>query len=98
MPPPKLTLFRTTYSLSAGPNRRVTTSQPNCYRLSPNTPPRLHTLTENEDVLPGDLRLNSRDTVEKFVVFAASLAVVAFFLWFGVRYFRATERTFADIV
>jgi lipopolysaccharide transport system permease protein len=30
--------------------------------------------------------------------FAISLAVVAFFLWFGVRYFRATERTFADMV
>ena len=30
--------------------------------------------------------------------FVASLAVVAFFLWFGVRYFRATERTFADVV
>jgi len=27
-----------------------------------------------------------------------SLGVVAFFLWFGVRYFRATERTFADMV
>jgi lipopolysaccharide transport system permease protein len=30
--------------------------------------------------------------------FAASIVVVAFFLWFGVRYFRATERTFADMV
>ncbi len=30
--------------------------------------------------------------------FLSSLAVVAFFLWFGVRYFRATERTFADMV
>ena len=30
--------------------------------------------------------------------FLASLAVVAFFLWFGIRYFRATERTFADMV
>jgi lipopolysaccharide transport system permease protein len=30
--------------------------------------------------------------------FGLSLAVVAFFLWFGVRYFRATERTFADMV
>jgi hypothetical protein len=29
MPPPKLSLFRTTYSLSAGPNRRVTASLPN---------------------------------------------------------------------
>jgi lipopolysaccharide transport system permease protein len=26
------------------------------------------------------------------------LSVTAFFLWFGTRYFRATERTFADIV
>ena len=30
--------------------------------------------------------------------FVASLAIVAFLLWFGVRYFRATERTFADTV
>ena len=30
--------------------------------------------------------------------FLASLLVVVFFLWFGVRYFRATERTFADMV
>lgn len=30
--------------------------------------------------------------------FALSLCVVAFFLWFGIRYFRATERTFADMV
>jgi lipopolysaccharide transport system permease protein len=30
--------------------------------------------------------------------FLASLIVVAFFLWFGVRYFRATERTFADVI
>lgn len=30
--------------------------------------------------------------------FALSLGVVAFFLWFGIRYFRATERTFADMV
>jgi lipopolysaccharide transport system permease protein len=30
--------------------------------------------------------------------FLMSLVVVAFFLWFGVRYFRATERTFADMV
>lgn len=30
--------------------------------------------------------------------FCASLAIVAFFLWFGIRYFRATERTFADVV
>ena len=30
--------------------------------------------------------------------FLASLGVVAFMLWYGVRYFRRTERTFADIV
>jgi lipopolysaccharide transport system permease protein len=30
--------------------------------------------------------------------FLASLAAVAFFLWLGVRYFRRTERTFADLV
>jgi lipopolysaccharide transport system permease protein len=30
--------------------------------------------------------------------FLMSLLVVAFFLWFGVRYFRGTERTFADMV
>lgn len=30
--------------------------------------------------------------------FALSLVVVAFFLWFGIRYFRVTERTFADMV
>jgi lipopolysaccharide transport system permease protein len=30
--------------------------------------------------------------------FLASFIVVAFFLWFGVRYFRATERTFVDTV
>lgn len=30
--------------------------------------------------------------------FALSLVVTAFFLWFGIRYFRATERTFADMV
>lgn len=30
--------------------------------------------------------------------FLASLCVVAAFLWHGVRYFRATERTFADMV
>ena len=30
--------------------------------------------------------------------FLLSLGVVAFFVWFGIRYFRATERTFADIV
>jgi lipopolysaccharide transport system permease protein len=30
--------------------------------------------------------------------FLLSLAVVAFFLWLGVRTFRATEKTFADLV
>ncbi len=30
--------------------------------------------------------------------FAASLAITVFFLWFGIRYFRATERTFADVI
>jgi lipopolysaccharide transport system permease protein len=30
--------------------------------------------------------------------FAASLAITVFFLWFGVRYFRKTERTFADVI
>lgn len=30
--------------------------------------------------------------------FALSLCIVGFFLWFGIRYFRATERTFADMV
>ena len=30
--------------------------------------------------------------------FALSLTVVAFFLWFGVRQFRRTERTFADLI
>jgi lipopolysaccharide transport system permease protein len=30
--------------------------------------------------------------------FLVSLGVVAFFLWFGVRYFRRTESTFADLV
>ena len=30
--------------------------------------------------------------------FLASLGVVLFFIWFGVRYFRATERSFADMV
>jgi lipopolysaccharide transport system permease protein len=30
--------------------------------------------------------------------FILSLAAVAFFLWYGVRYFRATERTLADMV
>ena len=30
--------------------------------------------------------------------FALSLGVVAFFLWYGIRYFRSTERTFADMV
>ena len=30
--------------------------------------------------------------------FAASLAITVFFLWFGIRYFRKTERTFADVI
>ena len=30
--------------------------------------------------------------------FLTSLGVVAFMLWYGVRYFRRTERTFADLV
>lgn len=30
--------------------------------------------------------------------FLMSLGVTAFFLWFGIRYFRATEKTFADMV
>ena len=30
--------------------------------------------------------------------FLMSLGVVVFFLWFGVRYFRSTERSFADLV
>ncbi len=30
--------------------------------------------------------------------FAASLAITVFFLWFGVRYFRRTEKTFADVI
>ncbi|MDB5594717.1 MAG: type transporter [Hyphomicrobiales bacterium] len=30
--------------------------------------------------------------------FVVSLVVVAFFLWFGIRTFRGTERTFADMV
>jgi lipopolysaccharide transport system permease protein len=30
--------------------------------------------------------------------FLTSLVVVVLFLWFGIRYFRATERTFADMV
>lgn len=30
--------------------------------------------------------------------FLVSLAVVAFFLWLGIRRFRATERTFADLI
>jgi lipopolysaccharide transport system permease protein len=29
--------------------------------------------------------------------FALSLFVVAFFLWLGIRTFRATEKTFADL-
>lgn len=30
--------------------------------------------------------------------FLMSLGVVAFFLWYGIRYFRKTEKTFADLV
>ena len=30
--------------------------------------------------------------------FLSSLGVVAFFLWFGIRFFRRTEKTFADMV
>jgi lipopolysaccharide transport system permease protein len=30
--------------------------------------------------------------------FCASLGVVAFFLWYGIRTFRRTERTFADLI
>jgi lipopolysaccharide transport system permease protein len=30
--------------------------------------------------------------------FFVSLAVVAFFLWFGIFYFRRTEKTFADLI
>jgi lipopolysaccharide transport system permease protein len=30
--------------------------------------------------------------------FLLSLAIVAFFLWFGIDYFRRTERTFADLI
>ena len=30
--------------------------------------------------------------------FLMSLGIVAFFLWFGIRYFRKTEKTFADLV
>lgn len=30
--------------------------------------------------------------------FLLSLGVVAFFLWYGIRYFRSTEKTFADLI
>jgi hypothetical protein len=30
--------------------------------------------------------------------FAASLGITVFFLWLGIRYFRTTERTFADVI
>ena len=30
--------------------------------------------------------------------FATSIAITLFFLWFGIRYFRKTERTFADVI
>jgi lipopolysaccharide transport system permease protein len=33
-----------------------------------------------------------------FPGFILSLFLVSFFLWYGIRYFRATERTFADTV
>ncbi len=29
---------------------------------------------------------------------AVSIAVAAFFLWFGIRRFRATEKSFADLI
>ncbi len=29
---------------------------------------------------------------------AASLAAAAFFLWFGIRRFRKTEKSFADLI
>jgi lipopolysaccharide transport system permease protein len=30
--------------------------------------------------------------------FLASLVVVVLFLWLGIRYFRKTEKTFADLI
>lgn len=33
-----------------------------------------------------------------WIGFAMCLGVITFFLWFGIRTFRATERTFADMV
>jgi lipopolysaccharide transport system permease protein len=30
--------------------------------------------------------------------FALSVGLVMFLLWFGIRYFRAYERTFADVI
>lgn len=30
--------------------------------------------------------------------FALSLGVIAFFLWYGIRVFRRTEKTFADLI
>ena len=30
--------------------------------------------------------------------FVASLGVIALFLWWGIAYFRRTERTFADLL
>ncbi|OSQ53588.1 phosphate ABC transporter permease [Marivita geojedonensis] len=30
--------------------------------------------------------------------FALSLGVIAFFLWYGIRFFRRTERAFADLI
>ena len=29
---------------------------------------------------------------------AAGIVVIAFFLWFGVRHFRKTEKSFADLI
>jgi len=30
--------------------------------------------------------------------FLVSIGITLFFLWFGIRYFRATEKTFADVI
>jgi hypothetical protein len=51
--------------------KTITALTPPC---AAQTPPGLHTLTENEDVvLPRDLRLRPRTNLEKFVVFAATV-------------------------
>jgi lipopolysaccharide transport system permease protein len=42
-------------------------------------------------VLGGDSRLYPRG-------FLLSLAIVGFFLWFGIAYFRRTEKSFADLI